>query len=202
MSRLTVGSIEGLTENSNVISVPTGHSLNVADAGGLQIGGSAVGLVHVSRTTIGTAVSSVTVSNCFSSTYDNYKVIVAIDSTTNNSQCVGQLGAGSVTTTNYNSYLYTEQDAWGTFSPASVQSTSGLILGYCDNINVSHNSNDIISPYRATLTSSFGFYTQDDNGGFQISRQTDTTQFTDITIGPAAGTMTGGFIDVYGYAKA
>ena len=43
MSRLTVGSIEGLTENSNVISVPTGHSLHVADAGGLQIGGSALG---------------------------------------------------------------------------------------------------------------------------------------------------------------
>lgn len=42
MSRLTVGSIEGLTENSNVVSVPTGHTLNVADAGGLQIGGSAV----------------------------------------------------------------------------------------------------------------------------------------------------------------
>ena len=40
MSRLTVGSIEGLVENSNVVSVPTGHSLNVADAGGLQIGGA------------------------------------------------------------------------------------------------------------------------------------------------------------------
>jgi len=41
MSRLTVGSIEGLTENSNVISVPTGHTLNAVD--GLQIGGTAVG---------------------------------------------------------------------------------------------------------------------------------------------------------------
>ena len=37
MSRLTVGSIEGLVENSNVISVPTGHSLNVVD--GIQAGG-------------------------------------------------------------------------------------------------------------------------------------------------------------------
>ena len=37
MSRLTVGSIEGLTENSNVISVPTGHSLNVVD--GIQVAG-------------------------------------------------------------------------------------------------------------------------------------------------------------------
>jgi len=41
MSRLTVGSIEGLTENSNVISVPTGHTLNAVD--GLQIGGTAIG---------------------------------------------------------------------------------------------------------------------------------------------------------------
>jgi len=37
MSRLTVGSIEGLTENSNVISVPTGHSLDVVD--GIQVDG-------------------------------------------------------------------------------------------------------------------------------------------------------------------
>lgn len=37
MSRLTVGSLEGLSENSNVISVPAGHTLNAVD--GLQIGG-------------------------------------------------------------------------------------------------------------------------------------------------------------------
>ena len=44
MSRLTVGSIEGLTENSNVISIPTGHTLNAVD--GLQIGGTAVGAIQ------------------------------------------------------------------------------------------------------------------------------------------------------------
>jgi len=37
MSRLTVGSLEGLSENSNVISVPTGHTLNAV--GGIQSGG-------------------------------------------------------------------------------------------------------------------------------------------------------------------
>ena len=40
MSKLTVGSIEGLTENSNVISVPTGHSLSVID--GIQVDGEYV----------------------------------------------------------------------------------------------------------------------------------------------------------------
>jgi hypothetical protein len=41
MSSLTVGSIEGLVENSNVISVPTGHTLNAVD--GLQINGVSAG---------------------------------------------------------------------------------------------------------------------------------------------------------------
>ena len=78
MSRLTVGSIEGLTENSNVISVPTGHKLNVTDAAGLQIGGSAVvsaGLVHIVSQTA-SSVASVSFDNCFSSTYDNYRILV------------------------------------------------------------------------------------------------------------------------------
>jgi len=50
MSRLTVGSIEGLTENSNVISVPTGHSLNVADAGALIAPGHIIQVVSTTKT--------------------------------------------------------------------------------------------------------------------------------------------------------
>lgn len=42
MSTLSVGSLEGLSANSNVISVPTGHTLNAVD--GLQIGGVAQGV--------------------------------------------------------------------------------------------------------------------------------------------------------------
>ena len=42
MSTLSVGSLEGLAANSNVISVPTGHTLNAVD--GLQIGGVAQGV--------------------------------------------------------------------------------------------------------------------------------------------------------------
>ena len=77
MSTLNVGDLQGLAANSNVVSVPTGHSLNVADAGGLQIGGSAVvsaGLVLLDATDF-TAASSVSVDNVFSSTYSNYMVL-------------------------------------------------------------------------------------------------------------------------------
>jgi hypothetical protein len=57
MSRLTVGSLEGLSENSNVISVPTGHTLNAVD--GLQIGGVAQGV----RTSWIPTWSSLTIGN-------------------------------------------------------------------------------------------------------------------------------------------
>jgi len=43
MSTLSVGDLQGLAVNSNVVTVPTGHTLNVTDAAGLQIGGVGVG---------------------------------------------------------------------------------------------------------------------------------------------------------------
>jgi len=43
MSTLSVGDLQGLAVNSNVVTVPTGHTLNVTDAAGLQIGGTALG---------------------------------------------------------------------------------------------------------------------------------------------------------------
>jgi hypothetical protein len=63
MSRLTVGSIEGLAENSNVISVPAGHSLNVTDAAGLQIGGTAVGAIQAYTPTWTAAGGTPTIGN-------------------------------------------------------------------------------------------------------------------------------------------
>ena len=42
MSTLSVGDLQGLAVNSNVVTVPTGHTLNVTDTAGLQIGGSAI----------------------------------------------------------------------------------------------------------------------------------------------------------------
>jgi hypothetical protein len=41
MSTLSVGDLQGLAVNSNVVTVPTGHTLNAVD--GLQIGGVGVG---------------------------------------------------------------------------------------------------------------------------------------------------------------
>jgi len=58
MSRLTVGSLEGLSENSNVISVPTGHTLNAVD--GLQIGGVTQGVWNTWTPTISPTAGNIT----------------------------------------------------------------------------------------------------------------------------------------------
>jgi len=101
MSTLSVGDLEGLAANSNVISVPTGHTLNVADAGALQIGGSGVvnaGLVPLATSTF-SAVSSVEIDDVFSSDYRNYKITLRILTLSASTTLTAQLRSGGTTVT-------------------------------------------------------------------------------------------------------
>ena len=204
MSRLTVGSIEGLTENSNVISVPTGHSLNVADAGGLQIGGSAVvsaGLVFISRTTIGSAVSSVTLSNIFSADYDNYRILISGGSGSSN-QFI-QFSFPGAATAAYNYQIV--YGAWN--NTASANGASGAVayfpyMGTCTPTSL-QGCVDIQSPYLTEQTFLGSFYARPGHlGGVTANILDDANSYTDLNVFPATGTFSDGNIDVYGYVKA
>jgi hypothetical protein len=206
MSRLTVGSIEGLTENSNVISVPTGHKLNVTDAAGLQIGGSAVvsaGLVFISRTTIGTAVSSVTVSNAFSTDYDSYRIIVSGGAATASVLLYLQIGA---VTTGY--YWAGSQTTYGGSSVGLTRSSNAAYwwvgLGHPNFLSADIS---VQNPYTTVMPSfsSTGAQGLGSSSGitlFTSGFSADTASQTDFTLLPSSGTMTGGTIDVYGYVKS
>ena len=207
MSTLSVGSLEGLAANSNVISVPTGHKLNVADAGALQIGGSGVvsaGLVHISRTTIGTAVSSVTVSDAFSSDYDNYRIIVAGSVGSINLTIALRFGS---TASGYK-FAVQQNTFAGSASSSGTTSASQLNLGgVADSAgSEGHCVIDVSGPNLAcgtgvTSSTIYGHPTVgrlDTFGGVEPS----STQHTAFDILATSGTMTGGTIDVYGYAKA
>jgi len=205
MSRLTVGSIEGLTENSNVVSVPTGHSLNVADAGGLQIGGSAVvsaGLVFISRTTIGSAVSSVTLSNIFSADYDNYRILISGGSGSSNQFIQFSFPGAATAAYNYQ-ILY---GAWNT-TTASASGASGAVpyfpyMGTCTPTSL-QGCVDIQSPYLTEQTFLGSFYARPGHiGAVTANVLDDTSSYTGVTVSPASGTFSDGNIDVYGYAKA
>ena len=204
MSRLTVGSIEGLTENSNVISVPTGHKLNVTDAAGLQIGGSAVvsaGLVHISRTTIGSAVSSVTVSNAFSADYDNYKVVLRVLSTSGGIYFEPTLGSA---TTGYSRLNF--GGSYTDFNVGVTKYGTANTTNFNDFITMNTGGMggwlEIQSPFLTETTHVQGIFAHNSGCGVAMGYLNDTTSHSSITFNTTSGTVTGGTIDVYGYAKA
>lgn len=182
-------------EDTNETQVYDGSAWAAVGGGG--------GLVFISRTTIGSAVSSVTVSNAFSADYDSYRIILSGGAA---SSSVGlQLEIGGVTTGYYYAGSKTE---YGGSSPAISRASNAAYwqagLGHPNflsaDINV-HNPFTTNRPtYSATMTLGLG-----SSSGYTIHVAGflgNTDSHTDFLIRPNSGTMTGGTIDVYGYAKA
>lgn len=154
------------------------------------------GVALISSTTIGSAVSTITVSNAFSATYDNYKIIVSGGTSSASSYFLLQFGN---TTTNYNSVAYY------VLSPAGneVWSYNGSAMAFMGSASANGlNANiEIISPYLAKNTIAIAdhwFYDQG-GGGFSRGLLSDTTSYTDFKLTASSGTITGGTIKVYGY---
>lgn len=154
------------------------------------------GVALISSTTIGSAVSSVTVSSAFSSTYDNYKIIISGGTTSTNLSLL--LTFGSTTTGYYNVAYYV-------LSPAGneIVNNNGSAISYAASggTNGLNGCIEVISPNLAKNTqvmASHWFYDQG-GGGFTSGYVADTTQYTAFTLTTSTGTMTGGTVKVYGY---
>ena len=162
----------------------------------------AAGLTLIKTQTIGSAVASVAVTDAFSSTYENYKITVSGGAISSNNNVALQLGA---TTTGYYAGYSRVNYATGAtaaiadnnaanFARAGAANTNGIVMNF-DLLGPNLAKNTFITgTYIDPLTtSSAGPY-----GGFL----NDTTAYTAFTIIPAAGTLTGGTIRVYGYANS
>ena len=162
------------------------------------------GLVYVTSATVGTAVSSVTVNNCFSSTYDNYRIIVSGGTASTNIDLWMTLGLS--TTSYYGGVLY--------FGYASGSGTAGGLgqynaseWRYTFNIGTTNTSGvvDLIAPYLAKPTGMMANYSvMNTSGSIVISNgfHNSATSYTGFTLTCSGGNMTGQLITVYGYRKA
>ena len=162
--------------------------------------GSPFGLTQIINQTIGTAVTSVTISNCFSATYDAYKIIVSGGVASGNNAILRfQLGSaanGHSDALIYSSYvgspgvasLITADAA--SFRFAGVGQTTGLYANF-----------ELFSPFLTRPTLFHATYSDDTNTGTVSGSQTSSTSFTGGTLSVESGTMTGGNIAVYGYRK-
>lgn len=160
------------------------------------------GLVYVKQQTIGTGVSSVTVSSAFSSDFDNYKIIVSGGATNTNTALTLQLG--SSTANYYFSLIYVTYSV-GTVAGLAGNGTTGFTyagVGTTDNIILDV---DVLLPYAAKPTAITGNYMETRTGGSSGTMSgfhNSSTSYTSFSILSSSGTMTGGTIRVYGYRQA
>jgi hypothetical protein len=166
----------------------------------VSLGSGALALI--SATTIGSAVSSVTVSSAFNSTYDNYLISISGGVASTSVDLALQLGA---TTTGYYTGYSRVTYSTGAASAASNNNAanfSAVGVGTTDSLFMNVN---VMAPNLAKFTNISGGFgvtltgsTSTLFGGFL----NNTTQYTAFTIIPSSGTLTGGTIRVYGYANS
>jgi hypothetical protein len=161
----------------------------------------ASGLTLISATTIGTTVSSVTVSSAFSATYDNYLITVN-GGTSSNGNTYLRMTLGATVTGYYYGELFrsyagvtgagnlSNGDHWF----AGGAKTNGLIM----NMEL---QNPFLSA-RTIFNFNFANPTTTGEAEFAAGFLDNATSYTAFTLAPNAGTITGGTIRVYGYANS
>jgi hypothetical protein len=165
------------------------------------------GLQFVKKQTIGTAVSSVTVTDAFNANYENYKILISGGVASGNIRL--HLSLGAITTNYYNALVQVNYSATAVTSSSNNPAT----FPYWENVGSASTANtslniDILSPFLAKPTSFMcinpaltptgvpGFATW--NSGYNAS----STSVTSFTVTTSGGTLTGGTIYVYGYGRS
>ena len=158
----------------------------------------AVGLWLVKTDTVGTGVSSHTVTGAFTADYVNYRVLYTGGTASGTGGIRFQLGGS--TSTYYNTVNYS---LWSGGGVTSV--TNNNSVGYWQYAGaVDSNANafmciDVYEPNVARSTRFQGSWVQVDSGGTTAGIHRTNTAYTDFTITPDSGTLTGGTIYIYGY---
>jgi hypothetical protein len=160
------------------------------------LGGAYPGLRLVKKQTIGTGVSSQTVTGAFDATYQNYKVLIAGGGSSTTSILGAQVGgitsgykSGLIYTTWVAGVTSQQSASTNRFFGAGAALTTGLTADF-----------DLYSPFIATHTGySSRFNETSFGGGTAAGVLPNATSYSSLTITIDAGTMTGGTIYVYGY---
>lgn len=175
----------------------TGQVFTAADANLMANSG----LVYVTSATIGSGVSTVTVSSAFSSTYDNYRIVVSGGVSVANA--VMQLKLGSSVTGYYSILNYASYAAATVpLSAGNNNSASWDYVGYVTASSLSA-SFDLINPFAAKNTQfhAAGWAALSAAGTSSGVHQV-ATSYTAFTLSAGGNALTGGTVTVYGYRKA
>jgi hypothetical protein len=199
----TVMNFAGTAARSSAIATPTTGMTTYNQTtkqletynGSAYIGMS--GLQLVKKQTIGSGVTSVTVTGAFSATYDAYKIVVTGGTTSaNNDNLNLQLGS---TTTDYYAGGAGITYATGASALTSQNNTSSWQVGFAQTNGLAL-SVDLVNPFLSSRTFMQGSLISSVNVRNIAGVLANTNSHTAFTITAAsADSLTGGTIYVYGY---
>jgi hypothetical protein len=164
---------------------------------------NSVGLWLVKTQTIGSAVSSVTVSSAFSTDYEDYLISVTGSSVSANQPNllirVGSTTSGYFYAGNYVGYTS------ATVTGDATNTGTGFVMGACGNGTAgggtTHMAVTVRSPFVTQATMFNATNASISWSSFYNGVMNNGTSYTAFTILPTSGTLTGGTIRVYGYRK-
>ena len=154
------------------------------------------GLVHLHTETF-SAVSAISINGCFSSGYQNYRIIINYTSTTDSDANLRLRASGS-DASGASNYIYQIQRATSTTVNAATVTSSYWNIGV-DGTNISNLSMDIFSPFESVRS---GFLSHSSRGGGRFNVMSGehilSSSYDGFTVLDAIGTMTGS-LSIYGY---
>lgn len=157
------------------------------------------GLVFIKSQTIGSGVSSVTVTDAFSSTFENYRFVYWVTTSANTSMKMSISGVTSAT--GYDSKLfYSAVYAAAGWTEVLDAAAPAWVIGWTNAGENAMASVEVYRPYansRVRFSSQYSSYVSGVANGATVP--TSGTQSTAFTLLPGTGTFTGGTIRVYGY---
>ena len=162
---------------------------------------SGSGLTLVKSQTIGSAVSSVTVTDAFSSTYDNY--LITLNGGAASTDINIRLTLGATTSGYYSVGIYQ------TLNSSTVNGILDSNLGFT---TCGSGTSEVLNGQSILQNPNLAKKTLFKNQGVGIRSGLDclkldgfidtTTQYTAFTLTASSGTMTGGTVRVYGYQNS
>lgn len=163
---------------------------------------SAGALTLVKSQTIGTTVSSVTVTSAFSATYDNYFVTINGGVASTNNTLDLQLGS---TTTGYFYFGVYGNPTSATVAGDNGNNTANFRYVGSGDTNILSGQFTLQNPNLAKRTMIYATSNRSGTGNINLvfnGSETSATQHTDFTLLVNTGTITGGTIRVYGYQNS
>ena len=148
--------------------------------------------------TIGSAVSSVTVSGAFSATYDNYHILIngGVGSQGHNFS----LKLGASATGYYWGYNWVDVNGTSGVIGGSNQASWNEVVGSY-NVNNINGNFTLQSPFLAKYTTVNAQFMDPSQARSCNGYHGVATSYTDFTVTCPAGNVTGGTISIYGYRK-